>query len=86
MATTTAPPATPPIQIVTTGGVASSYNIFGIKSGNLNDGPTPLVNGLTIHVLDNPNRDPADFARDPAILDDIATSLDHQVVGDANMA
>jgi hypothetical protein len=78
-------PATPPIQIITTGGVASSFNIFGLKPDNAPNGPTPLVDALTIHVLDNPLRDPTDFPNDPAILADIASTLgQYQLVGDAN--
>ena len=78
-------PSTPPIQIVTTGGVASSYNIFGLKPNNAADGPTPLVDALTIHILDNPNRDPGDFPVDPAILADIAsTPGQYLLVGDSN--
>jgi hypothetical protein len=78
-------PATPPIQIITTGGVASSYNIFGLKPDNAPNGPTPLVDALTIHIVDNPNRDTTDFPIDPAILADIASVAgQYQLVGDAN--
>jgi hypothetical protein len=75
---------TPPIQIVSTGGATSNFNLFGLKSGNATSGPTPLVDALTIHVLDDPTRDPADFPNDPAILADIAgIAGQYELVGDA---
>ncbi len=70
-----------------------NYNLWGIKAqigtnqgdAQANQGPTPLVYSLTIQVTDNPNRDPADFPNDPAILADIAsTPGQYELVGDAN--
>ena len=44
-----------------------------------------MVNSLTITVTDNPDRDPADFPNDPAILADIAsTPGQYELVGDAS--
>ena len=46
-----------------------NYNLFGEKTvaGSITS-PTPLVNSLTISVVDNPNRDAADFPNYLALL------------------
>ena len=57
-----------------------TYDLFGVKgpnggnppSSDLAQGPTPLVNSLTISVVDDPARDAVNFGGDVAIASDLA--------------
>ena len=52
---------------------APGFNLFGLKPGNANQGPTPLVNSLVISVRDLPNRESPSFLYQ-AIVASVATS------------
>ena len=58
----------PQISNVQINSTSSTYNLFGVKPTNALQGPTPLVNSLTISVVDNPARDTADFPNYLALL------------------
>jgi len=61
------------------------YNLFGLKSGNAAQGPTPLVNSLIVHFQDLPARAPGFLypALDYFMTAQEAANL-FQVKGDAN--
>ncbi len=50
------------------------FNLFGLKPGNLAQGPTPLVNSLTISLTDSPNRDTTLFPTFQAFVATIAAT------------
>ena len=58
----------PQISNVQVNSTTSTYNLFGLKPTNALQGPTPLVNSLMISVVDNPDRDTADFPNYLALL------------------
>jgi hypothetical protein len=49
------------------------FNLFALKPQNFQQGPTPLVNSLTILIVDKPDRDAANFP-DYVALDKLADS------------
>src|SRR5437879_6396793 len=67
---------------------APAFNLFGQKgpnganppASNFAQGPTPLVNSLTISVVDNPNRDTVNFPNDVALAADLAAQPGTYVV------
>jgi hypothetical protein len=63
----------------------STYNLFGLKTANVSQGPTPLVYSLLVHLQDLPPRLPGFLypALDYNLTADQARGLFH-VVGDAN--
>ena len=63
----------------------SQYNLFGEKSANASQGPTPLVYSLTVHFQDLPPRAPGFIypALDYTLTADEARGLFH-LVGDAD--
>ena len=63
----------------------ATYNLFGLKPGNAAQGPTPLVDSLTVHFQDLPARAPGFLypALDYMLTADEARGL-FQVTGDAN--
>ncbi len=68
-----------------TDGENLNYNLFGLKPGNAPQGPTPLVNAITINFKDLPARFPGFLypAIDYMLTADEARGL-FSVVGDAN--
>jgi subtilisin-like proprotein convertase family protein len=63
---------------------APSYNLFGIKPNDANQGPTPAVNSLTIRLQDLPARDAAFFATYFALNPDASAAPGNFVlIGDA---
>ncbi len=68
-----------------TDGENLNYNLFGLKPGNAPQGPTPLVNAITINFKDLPARFPGFLypAIDYMLTADQARGL-FSVVGDAN--
>jgi subtilisin-like proprotein convertase family protein/Ca2+-binding EF-hand superfamily protein len=63
---------------------APSYNLFGIKPNDANQGPTPAVNSLTIRLQDLPARDAAFFATYFALNPDASAAPGNFVLtGDA---
>ena len=62
-----------------------TYGLFGLKPDNAPQGPTPLVDLLTIDVVDTPNRDTTNFPNDVALVTDLASQPGTFVLkGDAN--
>ncbi len=59
-----------------------AFNLFGVKAGNLAQGPTPLVNSLTLSFRDLPDRDATNFPNHVALDALLAQASSYSIKGD----